>query len=140
MSLHSYSRVWLHLVWATIERRALLQKPAAAKLSSDLHEYAQNKGIYMKINFVNPDHVHALVDLPTSLCIEDMMHFLKGGSSHWINENNLVAGKIVWRGGYGGFSGLPPWGAAVAGDNATQEQHPRKSDLLDGIKTLVMRY
>ena len=49
MSLHSYSRVWLHLVWATIERRALLQKPAAAKLSGYLHEYAQTKGIYMKI-------------------------------------------------------------------------------------------
>src|SRR3989442_15022489 len=115
MSLHSYSRVWLHLVWATIERRALLQKPAAAKLSSDLHEYAQNKGIYMKINFVNPDHVHALVDLPTSLCIEDMMHFLKGGSSHWINENNLVAGKIGWGRGYRGFSSSQFGVGGVAG-------------------------
>jgi hypothetical protein len=33
----------------------------------------------MKINYVNPDHVHALVDLPTHLCIEDGMQLLKGG-------------------------------------------------------------
>ena len=40
------------------------------------------KRLYMKLNYVNPDHVHALVDLPTSLAIEDMMHLLKGASSH----------------------------------------------------------
>jgi len=35
----------------------------------------------MKINYVNRDHVHALVDLPTSLAIEDMMHLFKGNTS-----------------------------------------------------------
>ena len=50
----------------------------------------------MKINFVNPDHVHALIDLPTDLAIEDMMQLFKGSSSHWVNEQNLVAGKFGW--------------------------------------------
>jgi REP element-mobilizing transposase RayT len=68
MSLHSYSRVWLHLVWATLERRLLLQKSVAAQLSGYLSKYASGKGIYMKINYVNCDHVHTLIDLPTSLC------------------------------------------------------------------------
>jgi len=36
MSLHSYSRVWVHLVWATLERRPLLDKAAAEKLSIQL--------------------------------------------------------------------------------------------------------
>ena len=140
MSLHSYSRVWLHLVWATIERRALLQKPAATKVSSFLHEYAQAKGIYMKINFVNPDHVHALVDLPTSLCIEDMMQFLKGGSSHWINESNLVPGKFGFGRGYGVFSVSQSGVADVSKYIATQEQHHRKTVFVDELKTLVKRY
>src|SRR5258705_46214 len=90
MSLHSYSRVWLHLVWATLERRPLLSKPAAAQFSAYLHQYASEKGIYMKINYVNPEHVHALVDLPTKMPIEDMMQLFKGGSSHWINQNALL--------------------------------------------------
>ena len=49
MSLHSYSRVWLHLVWGTLERRRLLPKPAAAKVSGYLSQYASEKGIYLKI-------------------------------------------------------------------------------------------
>ena len=36
MSLHSYSRVWLHAVWGTLERRPLLTKPAAARVSQYL--------------------------------------------------------------------------------------------------------
>jgi putative transposase len=104
MSLHSYSRVWLHLIWATLERRPLLSKSAAAKVSSYFSEYASEKGIYMKINYVNPEHVHVLIDLPTNLCIEDVMQLLKGGSSHWINESNLLPGKFGWGRGYGAFS------------------------------------
>ena len=73
MSLHSYSRVWLHLIWATLERRPLLSKATAVKISDYLSQYATQKGIYMKINYVNPEHVHALVDLPTHLCLEEMM-------------------------------------------------------------------
>lgn len=34
-------------------------KNAAARVSPYLHEYASQKGIYMKINYVNPEHVHA---------------------------------------------------------------------------------
>jgi putative transposase len=104
MSLHSYSRVWLHLVWATLERRPLLSKSAAAKVSDYLTQYATEKGIYMKLNYVNSDHVHTLIDLPTHLCIEETMHLLKGGSSYWINQSNLLPGKFAWGRGYGAFS------------------------------------
>ena len=44
------------------------------------------------------------MDLPTSLAIEDMMHLLKGASSHWINERNLLPGEFAWGRGYGAFS------------------------------------
>src|SRR3974390_389783 len=104
MPLHSYSRVWLHLVWATLERRPLLSQPAAVKVSAYLYRYASEKGIFMKINYVNREHVHALVDLPTGLAIEEMMQLFKGGSSHWINQNNLLPGKFAWGRGYGAFS------------------------------------
>jgi putative transposase len=104
MPLHSYSRAWLHLVWATLERRPLLSNPTAAKISAYLSQYASEKGIYMKINFVNPDHVHALVDLPANLTIEDMMQLFKGSSSHWINQSDLLRGKFAWGRGYGAFS------------------------------------
>ncbi len=96
MSLHSYSRVWLHAVWGTLERRPMLNKTAAVRVSSFLYQYSSEKGIYMKLNYVNSDHVHVLVDLPTNLTVEELMHLLKGASSHWINENNLSRFKFAW--------------------------------------------
>jgi len=102
MSLHSYSRCWIHLVWGTLNREKVLNKAAAARLSRHLDQYAKEQGIYMKINHVNADHTHALVDLPTSLSIEKLIQLLKGSSSHWINSNNLIAGKFAWG------RGMPP--------------------------------
>ncbi len=96
MSLHSYSRCWLHLVWGTLGRDRLLQKEAAARVSHYLSEYAEAKRIYMKINHVNADHVHALIDLPTGMSIEEVVQLLKGTSSHWINTNDVIAGKFAW--------------------------------------------
>jgi putative transposase len=96
MSLHSYSRCWVHSIWGTLNREKLLNRTAAKRVSRYLDEYAENKGVYMKINYVNADHVHALVDLPTALSIEDLTQLLKGGSSHWINSNDIITGKFAW--------------------------------------------
>ncbi len=140
MSLYSCSRVWLHIVWATLERCPFLDKPAAAKLSAWLHDCAKQKKIYMKINFVNPDHVYALVDLPTNLCVEDMMQLFKGGSSHWVNDQSLVAGRFGWGRGSGVFSvsesGVPDVCAYIA----NQEEHHRKRNFAEELKLFVERY
>ena len=104
MALHSYSRCWVHLIWGTLNREKVLNKEAAARVSHYLHEYAETKSLYMKINYVNADHVHALVDLPTGLSIEEVAQLFKGSSSHWINANDLITGKFAWGRGYGAFS------------------------------------
>lgn len=140
MSLHAYSRVWLHLVWATLERRPLISKPLAPKLSDHLHRYASQKGIYMKINFVNADHVHALVDLPTSLPIDEMMQRLKGESSHWINQGKLLGCKFAWGRGYGVFSVSHSGVGEVARYIARQEEHHRHRGFAEELRLLVERY
>ena len=140
MPLHSYCRCWLHLTWATLERRPLLQPPAAAKLSAHLYEYAKNKDIYMRINYVNPDHVHALIDLPVTRPIEEAVQLLKGGSSHWVNENNLVPGKFGWQRGYGAFSVSHSAVEEVGTYIANQEEHHRKRSLAEELKLFVERY
>jgi putative transposase len=140
MSLHSYSRVWLHLVWGTLQRRPLLTKSAAVELSGYLTQYASEKGIYLKINYVNPEHVHALVDLPTHLCIEETMQLLKGGTSHWINQSNLLPGKFAWGRGYGAFSVSHSGVGEVAKYIATQEEHHRKRSFAEELRQFVERY
>lgn len=140
MSLHSYSRVWLHLIWATLERRPLISKTAAPKLSRYLSDYASQKSIYMKITYVNAEHVHALIDLPTSLTIEEVMQFLKGSSSHWINETRLVPGKFAWGRGYAALSVSHSGVERVAKYIANQEQHHQKKSFSEEFKLFVERY
>ena|ERR1051325_1627449 len=140
MSLHAYSRVWLHVVWATLERRPLLSPPVAAKVSAYLSDYASAKSIYMKLNHVNRDHVHALVDLPVSLAIDQMVQLFKGSSSHWINENDLLPGKFAWGRGYGVFSVSHSGVADVAEYIARQEEHHHRRSFAEELKLLVERY
>ena len=140
MSLHSYSRCWVHLVWATLSREPMLAKPASTQLSRHLHEYAESKGVYMKINYVNADHVHALIDLPTNSSVEDLLQLFKGESSHWVNENQVVAGKFAWGRGYGAFSVSQSSVAQVAKYIANQEEHHRKKSFLEEYQSFVERY
>ena len=140
MSLHSYSRCWLHLIWGTRDRERTLHEKAAARLSRFLSDYAQTKDIYMKINYVNADHVHALIDLPTSVSIEDVAQLLKGSSSHWINSNDMIKGKFAWGRGYGAFSVSESNVDAVAKYIAGQEEHHRVRTFADELKEFIERH
>ena len=54
-----------------VEPRKITQQGGCGSQFRYLTEYADTKGVYMKINYVNADHVHALVNLPTNLSIEN---------------------------------------------------------------------
>jgi len=140
MSTHSYSRCWLHLVWTTLDREAMLTKPAAAKASLYLSDYSRAKGIYMKINYFNPEHVHALIDLPTNKCIEEVVQLFKGSSSHWINEHRLLRGKFACGRGYGAFSVSQSDVGRVAAYIARQEEHHRQKSFGQEFELFVKRY
>ena len=104
MSLHSHTRCWVHFVWTTLKREKLLNKDARAQASKFLYDYAKSKSIPMEATFVNADHVHALIDLPAGMTIENAAKLLKGASSHWINQERVTPAKFSWGRGYGAFS------------------------------------
>ena len=118
----------------------MLTTPAAATASRFLTQYAVEKSIYMKINYFNPEHVHALIDLPTSKSIEEVVKLLKGSSSHWINENRLLKGRFSWGRGYGAFSVSHSHVHQVAAYIANQEEHHRKKTFAQELELFVKRY
>ena len=140
MSVHSYSRCWVHLIWGTLNREKVLHSEAAARVSRYISQYAERNEIYMKINYVNADHVHALVDLPTGLSIEEVAQLFKGSSSHWINANDLITGKFAWGRGYGAFSVSESNVDQVAAYIAGQEQHHRVRTFAQEFKEFIRRH
>lgn len=141
MSLHSYSKCWLHLIWGTLNRERILSSNGIRKqLSSYLYEYSASKKIYMKKNFVNCEHVHALIELPTNYSIEDVMHLIKGNSSHWINENKLTNTKFSCGRGYCALSISESGISKVVKYIESQEEHHRMKSFTDEYQAFIKVY
>ena len=118
----------------------MLDKRAAAKAFSFLTTYALEKGIYMKVNYFNADHTHALIDLPTNLYVEELIKLFKGSSSHWINQNRIIKGRFAWGRGYGAFSVSHSHVDQVAAYIANQQEHHLKKSFPQEFELLVKRY
>ena len=94
----------------------------------------------MKINYFNADHTHALIDLPTNKCIEEVIKLFKGSSSHWINQQQMLKGHSSWGRGYGAFSVSHSDVDRVARYIANQEEHHRKRTYAEEFEIFVKRY
>ena len=140
MSQHSYTRCWLHLIWGTRNREPLLPREARKRVSGFLMKYAQDKEIFMKLNYVNADHTHALIDLPTRYSIEEILQLLKGSSSHWINQNDLISGKFAWGRGYAAFSVSHSNVDRVVAYIANQEEHHRVKTFAEEYENFIRKH
>ena len=94
----------------------------------------------MKVNYVNADHVHSIIDLPTKYSIEEVVKLLKGGSSHWINENRIVTCKFSWGRGYGVFSVSQSNIQDTVKYINNQEEHHKKKSFMDEFKGSIKAY
>jgi REP element-mobilizing transposase RayT len=140
MSRHTFSRCWIHIVWGTYRRFPFFDDDSARRVSGFLMSYAKEKGIFMKTNFVNPEHVHALIDLPTDLSIEQVGKLLKGTSSHWINQNSITRDRFAWARGFGAFSVSHSKTPAVIAYIRNQKEHHRKKTFAEEVSALIERH
>ncbi len=140
MSLHSYTKIWLHLIWETHYRERLLFKENAGAVSEFLYRYSKENKIYMKINYVNPEHVHAVIDLPVSFAVQDCLKLYKGASSHYINEKRLINGHFSWGRGYSAFSVSESQLERVVQYVKNQEEHHRVKTFAEEYEEFLKKY
>lgn len=140
MSEHSFNKIWIHFIWETPNKEKILSRDVRKKISNFLYDYCKEKGIYMKINFVNADHVHALVDLPTNMSVEECIKLLKGASSFYINKNRITAFKFSWGKGYGAFSVSASQLNKVVDYIRNQEDHHRTKSFTEEYQLFIKNY
>jgi REP element-mobilizing transposase RayT len=102
--LHSYVRNYLHITWSTDDRARVFHNNTKIQLKDFFLEKAKEMNTPVLSVNVQPEHIHLLIDLPSNLCLADLVQKIKGSSSHWINEQKLVHAKFSWQRGYGAFS------------------------------------
>ena len=103
--LHSLSKVWIHGVIRTKNGEPLIKPDLEQKLYDHIRRRLEQefKCILRAINGT-ADHIHILFMISTLFSISELFKHIKGESSHWINESNLIDEKFAWQPGYGAFS------------------------------------
>lgn len=97
---HSFNKIWIHAIWATKERMSLIHLNVEHKIYHFISEQLRNQGCPVRIINGMPDHVHCLFLLSPQKSIAEVVKQIKGSSSHFINQNNLIPDKFAWQTGY----------------------------------------
>jgi putative transposase len=95
-----FIKIWIHLIFSTKNREALITKDIKPLLIEHIKSNAKEKGIY--IDFINAikDHVHILLSLGNEQNISTVVKLIKGESSFWLNRNKISKLKFEWQDEY----------------------------------------
>lgn len=133
---HTYSNLWLHLVFGTKDRRPLI----AATWRHRLHEYLGGivRGMDATALEINgsEDHVHLLVRIKPIHRIDYFLRDLKAEATGWLHKQGLSA-VFSWQRGYGAFTVSESQIGNVRRYIASQEEHHRRETFEDEFKALL---
>lgn len=101
---HSFNKIWIHAIWSTNERLPLIHKTVETKIHQFIAEELRMIGCPVTIINGMPDHIHCLFLLNPQKSIAEVIKQIKGSSSHFINQKNLIAEKFSWQTGYAAYS------------------------------------
>jgi len=139
--MHKYSKLWVHLVFATLDRRPLLD----AALSRELYRYigavARNIGCEPMEIGGHVDHVHCLIRRPPTIAEAEMVSKLKANSSRWLRQKDSDLKRLFsWQRGYGAFSVSESNTEAVARYIRNQAEHHRKVSFQEELRRIFERH
>ncbi|MBV9470626.1 MAG: IS200/IS605 family transposase [Abitibacteriaceae bacterium] len=100
----SKAEVYLHLVWSTAHRKQWL----TPEIEREVHRCIQHEAcrlgcVVLGLNGM-PDHVHLVVQVPTTVSIAHLVKQIKGVSSTFINDHLEVEELFRWQEHYAVFS------------------------------------
>jgi REP element-mobilizing transposase RayT len=101
---HSYNKIWIHAIWSTKDRKPLIHPTVETKIHQFIAEQLREQGCPVRIINGMPDHIHCLFLLSPQKSIAEVVKQIKGSSSHFINQNNLISDKFSWQTGYAAYS------------------------------------
>lgn len=138
--LHSYTKIIVHFIWATKNRQKLLSKEIRAVVQAHIANCAKENNILLDSISVQTDHVHALIYLLSTQQVDQITKLIKGETSHWINENNMIPQKFSWQRGYGAFSVSPSHADIIRNYIKNQDEHHRRKTFHEEYNAILKKY
>lgn len=96
--------MWVHAIFATKYREAQIFPSIEQQVHQFLFDQLVVSGCYVDCINGIPDHIHIQFLLNPKKALSDVIGFVKGGSSHLINQSGLLNSKFAWQVGYAAFS------------------------------------
>ena len=93
---HTVYDIKYHFVWITKYRYKVLGGRTGHRLKDLLIQGCDAKGIKILKGNIQKDHVHMLLSCPTNLSPSQIMQYLKGRSSHILQEEFPELKKKYW--------------------------------------------
>ncbi|HLA83921.1 MAG TPA: IS200/IS605 family transposase [Thermoguttaceae bacterium] len=137
----SLAQVWIHIVFSTKHRRALLQSDT---LRDEMHRYLS--GISAKLDCPavvvggTEDHVHLLGRQSRTITLADWVKELKRASSLWAKTKGSQWSRFQWQAGYGAFSVSQSRHADVQRYIKSQAEHHRRLSFQDELRELLRKH
>ena len=102
---HSLTKIWLHIVFGTKNRRPLIKPSFERRLHLHIKEHLDHDlGCTVRAINGTADHVHTLLLLNPKHALMHVVQNIKGESSHLVNQGELSVERFAWQIGYGAFS------------------------------------
>ncbi len=137
---HSFNKIWIHAIWATKERMPLINGTVEKKVYEFISNQLREQGCPVRIINGMPDHVHCLFLLHPQKSIAEVIKQLKGSSSHFINQNNLIVEKFAWQTGYAAYSVSESVVERVFLYIKNQKQHHQKKSFAKEYEEFIELY
>ncbi len=133
---HTHAGNFVHCIFSTKERRALIPAELQEQLYAYLTGIADNLGFKILAAGGTSNHVHLLIGLPPALTLAEVVQKLKANSSRWLGENRV---QFEWQKGCGGFSVSPSLLATVRAYIRNQAEHHKKRSFEDEFLALLKK-
>jgi putative transposase len=115
--------MYVHLVWATWDRRPLLTPEVEEVVYRCFNAECKRLGVAMLAVGGVADHVHLLVRMPSTVELSKLVKQLKGASSHLVTHEVRPGEFFKWQGSYSAFS-VSRWDMPkIRGYIQRQKQH-----------------
>jgi REP element-mobilizing transposase RayT len=135
-----YTRILVHVVWATKVRKKLLTTKNRHRLFVHIRDYSSSKDIHLlEINGFT-DHVHCLISVSPNQNIASIVQLLKGESSFWANKHLEFPEKFSWQNDYFAVSVSQSHEAVVRNYIRNQEFHHSKKSFEEEYQAFIAKY
>ena len=123
---HSYSQLFIHLVWSTKNREPFITSEIKPRLYGYIRKVLEDKKCSLFTINGMPDHVHILLNLPSTIGLSELLRHLKTTSSKWMHQTFPESKNFSWQDGYGAFSVGISQLKQVSSYIENQEKHHQK--------------